>query len=216
MKSATLRSLAELGSFKAELKRAAQQARKDEALAQEAAAQAHREQHLFSLSVGKVAPITTSIRIDLTPAPPTPEPQQRRLDEKAALRETLSDDFDVVSLLETDEALSYKRAGVGPDVVQKLRRGTWSIQAQIDLHGMRRDEAREQLGQFLRDAVKHGLRCLRIVHGKGNGSPGREPVLKTKVHNWLAQKQEVIAFVQARGSEGGSGALVVLLQAARG
>ena len=90
------------------------------------------------------------------------------------------------------------------------------IQSQIDLHGLRRDEAREQLASFLREAVKQGLRCVRVVHGKGNGSPGREPVLKAKVKTWLVQKNEVIAFTQARASDGGAGALLVLLRPSGG
>jgi DNA-nicking Smr family endonuclease len=100
-------------------------------------------------------------------------------------------------------------------VVRKLRRGVWVIQAQIDLHGLRRDEARERLGAFLREAVAEGARCVRVVHGKGLGSPGREPVLKGKVRAWLVQKNEVLAFAQARPSDGGHGALVVLLRSAR-
>jgi DNA-nicking Smr family endonuclease len=143
---------------------------------------------------------------------PEPEPLQRRRDEAAALRETMSEAFDVDSLLETDAALSFRRPDIGPDVVRKLRRGGWVIQAQIDLHGLNRDEAREQLAAFLREAARQGMRCVRVVHGKGNGSPGREPVLKEKVHAWLAQKASVLAFTQARAAEGGSGALVVLLQ----
>ena len=126
----------------------------------------------------------------------------------------MSDDFDVESLLETDAALSFRRPGIGPEVVKKLRRGAWAIQAQVDLHGLRRDEAREQLAEFLRDVRKRGLRCVRIVHGKGNGSPGKEPVLKPKVQSWLVQKEAVLAFAQARASEGGAGALVVLLRPA--
>jgi DNA-nicking Smr family endonuclease len=86
------------------------------------------------------------------------------------------------------------------------------IQGQLDLHGLRRDEAREALGEFLRQARRRGQRCVRIIHGKGHGSVNKEPVLKQKVRNWLAQKEEVIAFCQARPAEGGSGALVVLLQ----
>jgi DNA-nicking Smr family endonuclease len=70
-------------------------------------------------------------------------------------------------------------------VLARLRRGQWSIQAQIDLHGLRRDEAREQLGSFLHQALQRGQRCVRVVHGKGLGSPGREPVLKAKVQRWL-------------------------------
>nr|HMQ71098.1 Smr/MutS family protein [Rubrivivax sp.] len=142
---------------------------------------------------------------------PRPEPRQRQRDEAAALRATLSDEFDVDTLLETDAALSFRRPGVGPDVVRKLRRGGWVIQAQIDLHGLRRDEAREQLADFLREAARHGLRCVRVVHGKGHGSPGRQPVLKGKVQRWLAQCREVIAFAQASAPQGGAGALIVLL-----
>jgi DNA-nicking Smr family endonuclease len=96
-------------------------------------------------------------------------------------------------------------------VVRKLRRGNWSIQRQLDLHGLRREDAREALAVFIREAHRAGLRCVRVVHGKGLGSPGKAPVLKGKVQGWLIQKQEVLAFVQARPAEGGAGALVVLL-----
>jgi DNA-nicking Smr family endonuclease len=128
------------------------------------------------------------------------------------LEQSISDEFDVESLLETDEALSFRRREVGPEVVRKLRRGVWALQAQLDLHGLRRDEARERLAQFLRDAARAGLRCVRVVHGKGNGSPGREPVLKSKVRNWLVQRNEVLAFTQARAADGGHGAVIVLLR----
>ncbi len=100
---------------------------------------------------------------------------------------------------------------MGPDVARKLRRGDWRIQGQLDLHGLRREDARQALGQFIKDAHGAGLRCVRVVHGKGLGSPGKAPVLKGRVQGWLIQKQEVLAFVQARPAEGGAGALVVLL-----
>jgi len=95
--------------------------------------------------------------------------------------------------------------------LSKLRRGHWALQGQLDLHGLRRDQAREALAAFLRQARRQGLRCVRIIHGKGHGSVNKEPVLKQKVRNWLAQKEEVLAFCQARPDEGGAGALVVLL-----
>ena len=145
---------------------------------------------------------------------PAPLPRSRHDDEAAVLREALSDEFDVESLLETDAELAFRRAGIGPDVLKRLRRGEWSIQGQVDLHGLRTDEAREQLGAFIREAVKQGWRCVRIVHGKGLGSPGRVPVLKDKVRRWLVQRIEVLAFVQARADEGGAGAIVVLLRPA--
>jgi DNA-nicking Smr family endonuclease len=212
VKPRTASDLGGLADLKAELQRRQRETTERDA---QARATLERERHaraLFSSSVGAVTPLAHSGRTESRAAKPAPEPLQRRRDEAAALRETLSDDFDVDSLLETDAALSFRRPDIGPDVVHKLRRGGWVIQAQIDLHGLRRDEARDRLAAFLREAARQGLRCVRVVHGKGNGSPGREPVLKHRVHSWLVQKSVVLAFTQARAAEGGSGALVVLLQ----
>ncbi|WP_293776494.1 Smr/MutS family protein [uncultured Oxalicibacterium sp.] len=171
------------------------------------------EADLFRASIGNITPLKPSEKILHTATPPSPIARQHLADEQAALRESLSDEFTVESLLDTDESLSYARNGIGPDVLRKLRRGHWVIQSELDLHGMRTDEAREALGGFLRQAVKRGQRCVRVIHGKGLGSINREPVLKKKVRNWLAQKDEVIAFCQARANDGGAGALVVLLRA---
>ncbi|MEW6097903.1 MAG: Smr/MutS family protein [Pseudomonadota bacterium] len=208
------RSLAELGALKKELQARAREAARLEAQRREAQQRAARERELFARAVGPVQPLKDRGLAQLDKPRPQPVPAQRQLDERLVLRESISDEFDVETLLDTDESLSFRRPGVGPDVVRRLRRGEWVIQRQIDLHGLRRDEAREQLAEFLREAVKAGLRCVRVVHGKGNGSPGREPVLKAKVKSWLVQKDEVIAFTQARPAEGGAGALVVLLRPA--
>jgi DNA-nicking Smr family endonuclease len=174
-------------------------------------AEAERQRRLFADAVGPVTPLPVQRRALVAPPRPAPLPRQREADERAALREALSDEVDVESLLLTDDGLSFRRPGVGPDVVARLRRGHWAIQHQIDLHGLRRDEARDALAGFVRDAARRGLRCLRVVHGKGHGSPGRQPVLKAKVQRWLAQSADVIAFAQASGPEGGAGALIVLL-----
>ena len=131
---------------------------------------------------------------------------QHQLDEQRVLRESLSDEFDVSTLLDADDAMSFRRPGIRTDVTRKLRAGEWSIQREIDLHGMRSDEAREALGGFIRDAHKQGLRCVRVVHGKGLGSPGKQPVLKAKVQRWLIQKNEMLAFVQARRRRAARGA----------
>jgi DNA-nicking Smr family endonuclease len=193
----------------------------ERALAQQAAAlqrAAEREQRLFAEAVGPVMPLPrghAARRHARAGAPkPPPHPRQRELDEQAALREALSDAVDVESLLLTDDGLAFRREGVGPDVLARLRRGQWAIQGQIDLHGLRRDEARDAVVAFLAQARTRGWRCLRIVHGKGLGSPGREPVLKAKVQRWLAQSAEVIAFAQASAPQGGAGALLVLLAGA--
>ena len=133
---------------------------------------------------------------------------------QAALREAWSDEVDVESLLLTDDGLSFRREGVASDVVTRLRRGQWTIQAELDLHGLRREQARDMLAQFVRDSGRRGHRCLRVVHGKGHGSPGRQPVLKERVQRWLAQSAQVVAFTQASAPEGGAGALIVLLTGA--
>jgi DNA-nicking Smr family endonuclease len=187
----------------------------------EAAEQAERErqtqlatlraQRLFVDHVGRVTPMADDGRITQSTPRPTPEPRQRELDEQAALREAMSDEVDIESLLLTDDGLSFRREGVSTEVVTKLRRGHWAIQAELDLHGLRRDDAREALAAFVRGAAQRGLRCLRVVHGKGHGSPGRQPVLKAKAQRWLGQCAEVIAFAQASGPQGGAGALIVLL-----
>ncbi|MDP2018174.1 Smr/MutS family protein [Hydrogenophaga sp.] len=198
------------------LKRAMAERATAEAIQREAARQAalrrEREQRLFATAVGPVQAIADPGRIEPRPVPVEPLPVQRQLDEASVMREALSDDFDIETLLHTDEMLSYRCPGLGPDVMRKLREGSWSIQRQIDLHGLRTDEAREALGRFIREAHQQGLRCVRVVHGKGLGSPGRMPVLKNRVLRWLVQKSEVMAFVQARPAEGGAGALVVLLR----
>lgn len=208
--------LDELKALKRRLDAAAREAARHEAEQREREAAALRERQLFAHSVGPVQPLRTAPRAVLARPRPEPLPLQRRRDEQAVLREALSDDFDVESLLDTDDALSWRRPGIGPDVVRKLRRGVWAIQAHLDLHGLRRDAARERLALFLREASRQGLRCVRVVHGKGNGSPGRQAVLKGKVKTWLVQKAEVLAFAQARAAEGGAGALVVLLDSGSG
>jgi DNA-nicking Smr family endonuclease len=190
------RSLQDLEAIRRVLQERAAEAARREAQAREAAAREKRERELFARAVGPVVPLRHPVRAAVERPRPHPLPRQRERDEAAVLLEAISDEFDVETLLETDDALSYRRPDIGPEVVRKLRR----------------DEAREQLAIFLREADRHGLRCVRVVHGKGNGSPGKEPVLKSRVKSWLVQKREVIAFTQARASEGGHGALVVLLR----
>ena len=212
MKPAPLRDLLAIRAALVEQRRAAEATA---AATRRIAADEQRERSLFASSVGAVLPLRKA-----APAPPErPRPiaeaRQRERDEAAVLAESISDEFDAETLLDTDDALSFRRPGIGLDVVRKLRRGVWILQAELDLHGLRREEARERLGGFLREAVRSGLRCIRIVHGKGHGSPGREPVLKAKVKSWLMQQDAVLAFTYARAADGGHGALIVLLRPAR-
>ena len=169
------------------------------------------EKNLFIRAVGQVAILPSSNKADIPKVPRAPVATQLQRDEAKVVQDSLSDEFDVSTLLDTDDALSFRRPSVGPEVTRKLRKGDWAIQREIDLHGLRSDEARLALTTFIREAHKYGIRCVRVVHGKGLGSPGKTPVLKSKVHSWLVQKNQVMAFVQAKPAEGGAGALVVLL-----
>jgi DNA-nicking Smr family endonuclease len=168
---------------------------------------------LFRLAVRDAVPLPPPDRLPVAPLAPPAVPVQSLLDEHAALEESRTRPIDVDESLEGGEETSYVREGVSRQVLRRLRRGHWVVQAQLDLHGMNRDEAREAVGSFLREAVRHARRCVRIVHGKGLGSKNREPVLKGKVRVWLARREEVLAFCQAPAPQGGAGAVLVLLKA---
>jgi DNA-nicking Smr family endonuclease len=141
----------------------------------------------------------------------------RTYDEEVAavLRESmLSDQFDVDGLLDEDPTLSWAAPGVGPDVVKKLRKRHWQVEDELDLHGYTRDLARRMVDAFLRRSARQGVRCVRIIHGVGHGSAGGEPVLRGMVHSWLVQTAETVAFCVANRTDGGQGALIVLLRPA--
>ncbi|MEO6319484.1 MAG: Smr/MutS family protein [Polaromonas sp.] len=214
-KGLLIRDLKDLKLVRRALEARARQEAERLAVLAAAAARIKAEKELFSRAVGRVIALAPQHRpghkASVQRAKPAPIAEQLLRDEQSVMHEALSDEFDVETLLHTDETLSFRRPGMGPDVVRKLRRGNWSIQRQLDLHGFRREAARDALGAFIRAANKAGVRCVRVVHGKGLGSPGKTPVLKGRVQSWLIQKQEVLAFVQARPAEGGAGALVVLL-----
>ena len=198
----------------------------EEARAVEAAERAERERvakqeaSLFQSVLGGVKKIPESNRY-VPNAPPgvnvtiAKRPQRSQAEDDAAvLRESLSDQFEVDHLLEEDPSLSFLRAGIGSDVLRKLRKKHWPVEDELDLHGMRRDTARDQIGLFLRHAKQRRMRCVCIIHGKGLGSAGGEPVLRSMVHSWLEQKDDVIAFCAANVDGRNHGALIVLLKSA--
>jgi len=168
----------------------------------------------FRRAVADVQPIVPARRRAPRRAPPpAPIPQQSRRDERAALAETLHGPVSVEDALESGEELAFLRDGLSRQVLRRMRRGHWVVEDDLDLHGMNRAQAAIGVAEFLRRCALRGRRCVRIVHGKGLGSPNREPVLKHKLRNWLMMRDEVLAFCQAPQAHGGSGAVLVLLKA---
>ncbi|HUL94982.1 MAG TPA: Smr/MutS family protein [Usitatibacter sp.] len=165
----------------------------------------------FREAVRDVAPIAPTNRVEPWRAPAPPIPHKRNEDERAVLEELARSTFDDEAEVEDDG--SYLRPGLPRDILRKLRRTHWVVQDEIDLHGLTADEAALETAAFMADCRKRGLRCVRVVHGKGLRSPGREPVLKRRVRRLLARRDDVIAFVEPRAAHGGGGAVVVLLQA---
>jgi DNA-nicking Smr family endonuclease len=159
-----------------------------------------------------VTPLPRTNRVHAAKPRPRPVAKQRAHNERAVLADSLSD-IDPWELgFETGDELNFLRPGLASDTLRKLRRGQWKIQSEIDLHGYTVAEARPALVDFLNFCLHEGLRCVRIIHGKGLGSKNGEPVLKRKVASWLMQRDEILAFCQARRTDGGGGAAVVLLK----
>jgi len=164
-----------------------------------------------------VAPLRSANRAALPRQRPPSQPAQRLADEAAALAASRHGaapspaHWDVGQEHEAEQ--TFLRKGLGADVLVRLRRGHWSVQGELDLHRLNRDEARAALSDFFDDARSYGWRCVRVIHGKGLSSPNREPVLKGKVRRWLAQRDEVLAYCEAPQHAGGGGAVLVLLKA---
>ena len=159
-----------------------------------------------------IEPLGAQKRVAAKKKPAQPVPRQTMADEKAVLAESLSDENDSVEFLESEDGLSFRRSEVGPDVPRDLRRGRWVVMGQLDLHGMFVEEAREAVVDFIKKSRAHDRLCVRIIHGKGNGSPDRQSILREKVRRWLKQFDEVVAFAEPFERDGGAGATVVRLK----
>ncbi|WP_153108985.1 Smr/MutS family protein [Propionivibrio limicola] len=167
----------------------------------------------FLAAIEGTQPLRTPARVVHEPPKPRPRPRQRELDDIEVIRESLHGPFEIDDLLAIGD--TFLRPGLPRDVLRDLRRGRWAIQNHTDLHGMNRHEAHDEIARFLAESRLTGKRCLRIVHGRGRGSPGREGVLKRLVKTWLSRHRDVLAFCHAAPCDGGEGALWVLLRANR-
>ena len=166
---------------------------------------------LFRDAVRDVRPIAAPNRVAPFRKLPAPVPTKRLEDEQAVLDELAHLALDGDDLELEDDA-TFLRPGLPREIVRKLRRTHWVIQDTLDLHGLTGDEAVAETAVFLAACKREGRRCVRIVHGKGLRSPGREPVLKRRIRKLLTRRDEVLAFAEPRAVHGGGGAVVVLLQ----
>lgn len=169
-----------------------------------------RDRELFRQAVGPVEPLHCD-RIEPTQFHPSPIPRFTLADEQQVVADMVSDYFEPADL-DTGEELYYRRQGVQQAVLRKLRRGQYQVGAVLDLHGLTVAAAKTALAVFLQRVRRDNLSCARIIHGKGNGSRHRGPVLKQKINHWLRQRDEVLAFCSARPMDGGTGAIYVLLR----
>jgi len=165
----------------------------------------------FRRAVEDAQPLQHEPRATSGKARPKPRAKFSRADAQEVLVESLADDVDTIEH-GYGAALRFHRPHVGKRTMRKLARGGYSVQAEIDLHGMTVAEARPRLADFVKYCASQGKLCVRVVHGKGLGSGDRGPVLKSAVNRWLRRWDCVLAFVSTRQVDGGTGAVYVLLQ----
>jgi DNA-nicking Smr family endonuclease len=166
---------------------------------------------LFRAAIGPIRPLAKAV----PPAPATPKPapeaRQFELDEAAVRDELLDNVFDPGEI-EVGDEIHHLKHGQSPRLLKRLRRGHFSVQAEIDLHQMTVAVARSAVIEFLEDAIRHRELCVRIVHGKGLRSSSRGPVVKRMVEQLLRRRADVLAFASAPAAQGGTGAVLVLLR----
>lgn len=168
------------------------------------------EGELFRDAVGDVKPMEQPARAPVARRKPPARARFTAADRALVLVESLQG-FDG-ELTDTGDEISFRRTGVQDDVMRKLKRGDYRVEEVCDLHGLRVDEAKAALRQFLAEALAHHRRCVRVIHGKGKGSGPKGPVIKTAVNMILRKTAPVLAFTSARRVDGGTGAINVLLK----
>jgi len=174
---------------------------------------AEDERSLLERALAGVRPLPAPPPPPSAPRPPARATFRRR-DEELVLDESLTLAPGEL-LVETGDELLFRRAHIATRTLERLRRGEYTVRDELDLHGLTAAQAREAVRTFLREAALHQRRCVRIIHGKGLGSGPRGPVLKSAVNGWLRNTRSVLAFASARGVDGGTGAMYVLLERSR-
>jgi DNA-nicking Smr family endonuclease len=172
------------------------------------------EAHVFRAAVRDVTPLRTPA--DPPPGTTPPRPRARRrapIVEPELLGDVVAAaDAPGAAAPSAADPLSYRRPGVRDQTLRHLRRGRYPVEDELDLHGLSQAAARDHVAEFIASSSHAGLRCVRIVHGKGYRSGARGPVLKIAVNTWLRRHADVLAFTSARVIDGGTGAVYVLLR----
>ena len=172
------------------------------------------DSRLFREAMADVDPLRhdrSRVVADETGVKPVAIPAQRRADERAVLSELATANYDP-RLHEHGTELQFLRSGYKAKVLKDLRRGRFSVEGNLDLHGMNAAQAKRAVADFIVDAVARKIACVRIVHGKGHRSPRGEPVIKPLLAEWLAHHDAVIAYCSAPQHDGGTGAVYVALR----
>jgi DNA-nicking Smr family endonuclease len=164
---------------------------------------------LFRLTIGKVHAVKSDKVLLTEGNKPKPYPKSQAVNVEEHLVEEAEFDVEKLGL---EDSLSFMAPGIQHNVLKKLRKGQFGLDAEIDLHGLNSNEAKRQLLHFLHNCVEDGYRCVHIVHGKGYRSPDNHPVLKNNLNLWLRQHKDIQAFCSAPPKDGGTGAVFVLLQ----
>lgn len=164
---------------------------------------------LFREAMRGVKPLAKGARAAVTKRKPPARARFTAEDRALVLVESLQDGGGDFS--DTGDEISFRRAGVQDGVMRKLKRGEYRVEDVCDLHGLRVDEAKQLLREFLAYSLANHRRCVRVIHGKGMGSGPRGPVLKVAVNLVLRKTAPVLAFTSARRVDGGTGAINVLL-----
>ncbi|QLI83063.1 Smr/MutS family protein [Chitinibacter fontanus] len=171
------------------------------------------DKELFLRAMADVKPLTIQ-QFAHPPQPVSPWPRQQRIEDGSVYADMT--DFWPWDELAEGEQLHFSRPGMRLEQLKRLKKGEFAIDGELDLHGETVDSARQQVAHFLVQSQARKYRCVRIIHGKGLSSKDGFPILKLKLKNWLVQRDEVLAFVQAKPSQGCAGAVLVLLRVDRG
>ena len=165
--------------------------------------------NLFRAAIGKVRSVDTNTVVLKPDKKPRPKPVFKPLERVDPLQKEVDDSL---ATLYQEDKVAFLAPGLQKNVLKKLRKGHYGLDADIDLHGLTSREALHQLLAFLHHCVEDGCRCVHIVHGKGYHTPENQPVLKNDINLWLRQHKDVLAFSSAPSRSGGAGALLVLLR----